>query len=47
VVDHKVAHLMPVCDRVIVLVNGSIIADGPPAEILESPEVRSAYLGMK
>jgi ABC-type branched-subunit amino acid transport system ATPase component len=47
VVDHKVAHLMPVCDRVIVLVNGSIIANGPPAEIVESPEVRSAYLGMK
>jgi branched-chain amino acid transport system ATP-binding protein len=47
IVDHKVAHLMPLCDRVIVLVNGSIIADGPPQEVVASPEVRSAYLGAK
>jgi branched-chain amino acid transport system ATP-binding protein len=47
IVDHKVAHLMPLCDRVIVLVNGSIIADGTPAEVVASAEVRSAYLGMK
>ena len=47
IVDHKVAHLMPLCDRVIVMVNGSIIANGTPKEIVASPEVRSAYLGMK
>jgi branched-chain amino acid transport system ATP-binding protein len=47
IVDHKVAHLMPLCDRVIVLVNGSVIADGTPQEIVTSAAVRSAYLGMK
>jgi branched-chain amino acid transport system ATP-binding protein len=47
IVDHKVAHLMPLCDRVIVLVNGAVLAAGTPADIVKSSEVRSAYLGMQ
>lgn len=46
IVDHKVAHLMPLCDRVIVLVNGTVIAAGTPADIVQSAEVRAAYLGI-
>ena len=34
-----------VADRITVLNFGRRIADGPPAEVLRSPEVMAAYLG--
>lgn len=46
VVDHKVAHLLPVCDRLIVLVNGAIIADDLPDKVVAQESVRVAYLGL-
>jgi len=33
-------------DRIIVLHNGKLAADGPPAEVIASPVVQQAYLGM-
>ncbi len=36
---------MGVSDRVVVLNQGKIIAEGPPDEIQRNPEVIRAYLG--
>jgi branched-chain amino acid transport system ATP-binding protein len=33
-------------DRIIVLHNGQLVADGEPAEVIASPVVQEAYLGI-
>jgi branched-chain amino acid transport system ATP-binding protein len=33
-------------DRIIVLHNGQLVADGEPAEVIASPVVQEAYLGV-
>ena len=44
-VEHNVAAVMRLCDRVIVLNQGRKIAEGLPGEIAENREVIEAYLG--
>ena len=34
-------------DRIIVLHNGQLVADGEPAEVIASPIVQKAYLGRR
>jgi branched-chain amino acid transport system ATP-binding protein len=34
-------------DRIIVLQDGAIIADGAPADVVALPAVQQAYLGLK
>jgi branched-chain amino acid transport system ATP-binding protein len=34
-------------DRIIVLHNGQLVADGEPAEVMASAVVQEAYLGVK
>ncbi|WP_246064401.1 hypothetical protein [Nonomuraea longispora] len=44
-VEHDMGFVMDVCDRVIVLDLGKVIAVGTPAEIRQDPVVRVAYPG--
>ena len=45
VVDHDMALIMRICNRIYVLDNGEIIAEGPPEQIRDDPQVVRAYLG--
>jgi branched-chain amino acid transport system ATP-binding protein len=44
-VEHDMAAVFRLADRISVLVNGRVIATGAPAHIRAHPEVRKAYLG--
>jgi branched-chain amino acid transport system ATP-binding protein len=44
-VEHKMDVVRELSDRIIVLHNGQLVADGEPAEVIASPVVQQAYLG--
>ena len=45
-VEHKMDVVRSLADRIIVLHNGQLVADGKPAEVIASPIVQEAYLGV-
>jgi branched-chain amino acid transport system ATP-binding protein len=45
-VEHKMDVVRSLADRIIVLHNGQLVADGKPEEVIASPIVQEAYLGI-
>jgi branched-chain amino acid transport system ATP-binding protein len=45
-VEHKMDVVRSLADRIIVLHQGQLVADGAPAEVIASPIVQQAYLGV-
>jgi lipopolysaccharide export system ATP-binding protein len=47
ITDHNVRETLGICSRAYILNDGSLIASGPPDEILENQHVREVYLGQE
>jgi branched-chain amino acid transport system ATP-binding protein len=45
-VEHKMDVVRELADRIVVLHNGRLVADGEPAAVMASPIVQQAYLGV-
>ena len=45
-VEHKMDVVRSLADRIVVLHNGKLVADGEPATVISSPVVQEAYLGV-
>jgi branched-chain amino acid transport system ATP-binding protein len=45
-VEHKMDVVRSLADRIIVLHQGQLVADGEPAAVIASPVVQEAYLGI-
>jgi branched-chain amino acid transport system ATP-binding protein/branched-chain amino acid transport system permease protein len=47
VIDHDLAFITRICDHVVVLAEGRVLAEGTPAEARADPAVAEAYLGRR
>jgi lipopolysaccharide export system ATP-binding protein len=45
ITDHNVRETLGICDHAYIISDGSVLAQGTPAEIVNDVEVRRVYLG--
>jgi lipopolysaccharide export system ATP-binding protein len=45
ITDHNVRETLGICDRAFIISEGSVLAEGSPAEIVDNAQVRKVYLG--
>ncbi len=45
ITDHNVRETLGICDRAYIISDGSVLAEGAPADIVDNPQVRKVYLG--
>ncbi|MCX6024062.1 MAG: ABC transporter ATP-binding protein, partial [Chloroflexi bacterium] len=45
IIDHEMHIIMELCQRLLVLDHGELIADGPPSEVRQDERVLAAYFG--
>ncbi len=45
ITDHNVRETLGICDRAYIISEGSVLAEGTPADIVDNPQVRRVYLG--
>ncbi|MDT8999429.1 LPS export ABC transporter ATP-binding protein [Paucibacter sp. APW11] len=45
ITDHNVRETLGICDRAYIISEGTVLAEGRPAEIVDNPDVRKVYLG--
>lgn len=45
ITDHNVRETLSITDRAYIISNGSILAEGAPADLITNPAVKEAYLG--
>ena len=45
ITDHNVRETLGICDRAYIISEGTVLASGTPADIVENPDVRRVYLG--
>ena len=47
ITDHNVRETLGICDRAYIVNEGTVLEEGTPAAIAESPRARQIYLGEK
>ena len=45
ITDHNVRETLKICSRAYIISEGRVLAEGPPATLLDNAEVRAVYLG--
>jgi lipopolysaccharide export system ATP-binding protein len=45
ITDHNVRETLKICNRAYIISEGRVLAEGPPATLLDNAEVRAVYLG--
>ena len=45
ITDHNVRETLGICGRAYIISAGRVLAEGPPAALLDNADVRAVYLG--